>query len=111
MKQHPSSALAFLAFTLSTWVDGERAEYCQQWATYWQSGGEKPGKGPVLGTMRKDSDAFVFGEALACVRYGWESKAASHLARVQRRMKATPALVRFTLAAYVGAPQVRDGRQ
>lgn len=106
-----STALAYLAFRLSQWVDGERAEYCQQWAAYWQSGEGKPSKGPHCGQPLKDSDFFVFCEALAVVKFGWISKAEIHLQRVNRRMSATPVLTRFPLAARVGAPQVRDGKQ
>lgn len=111
MNTHTSPSLALLAFTLSTWVEGEHAPYCQAWAAYWGGTGDKPGKGPKIGQCRRDSDAYVYSEALACVVYGWEGKAAAHLARVQRRMKETPVLVKFPLAASVGTPQVRTGRE
>ena len=106
-----SSSLQYLAFTLSTWVEGERAAYCQAWAAYYGGTGERPGKGPANGQPRKDSDFFVFCEALAAVKFGWERKAAAHIERVERRMRQTPVLVKFPLAAAVNVPQVRDGKQ
>lgn len=110
--QHQSPSLAFLAFTLSTWVEGERAAYCQAWAAYWGGTGNKPGKLDAGGGVpRKDSDYHVFSDALACVKFGWEGKAAAHLARVQMRMKATPLLNKFPVAARVGTPQPRDGKE
>lgn len=111
MSTHTSPSLAFLAFTLSTWADGDKAAYCQAWAAYWGGTGDKPGKGPKLGQPVKDSDGFIFSEALACVKFGWEGKAAAHLERVVRRMKATPVLTKFPLAVSVGTPQVRTGRE
>ena len=106
-----SPSLQFLAFTLSTWVEGERAAYCQAWAAYYGGTGDKPGKGPANGQPRKDSDFFVFCEALAAVKFGWERKAAAHIERVERRMRQTPVLVKFPLALAVNVPQVRDGKQ
>jgi len=106
-----SDDLSRLAALLSTWVEGERAEYCKAWAEYWKSEtAEKPGKGVGVGTPRKDSDYHVYSEALACVTFGWEGRASLHIERVQRRMRTTPVLRKFPLAARAGVPQVRDGK-
>lgn len=103
-------ALARLADLLSTWVDGERREYCLMWAAYHRGNGEKPGK-PGDGVPRKDSDFYVYSEALACVRFGWASKAHLHEERIERCMRRTPKLEKFPLAVRVGVPQPWDGKE
>jgi hypothetical protein len=111
MQNPPCYSLEILAAALSAWVEGEHAAYCKDWATYWEGKGEKPGKGPAIGQPLKDSDAHVYSEALACVKFGWKGRAHAHLERVKRRMKTTPLLTKFPLAARVGVPQVWDGKQ
>ena len=110
---HQSASLAFLAFRLSQWVEGERAEHCLAWAKYYSSEVEmeKPGRGPSNGVPLKDSAFDVYCNALACVKFGWEDKADSHLKRVNMRMKNTPVLRKFPLAVRVGTPQVRVGKE
>lgn len=108
---HQSTPLAFLAFRLSQWVEGERADYCKAWAAYYAGEGDKPGRGPANGVPLKDSAFDVYCNALACVKFGWEDKANSHLERVNRRIKSTPVLTRFPLAARVGTPQPRVGKE
>ena len=108
----PNHALAELAARLSAWVvPGELQAYCSAWAAYWNGECEKPGKGPANGQPLKDSAFDVYCNALACVKFGWEDKADSHLKRVNLRMKSTPVLRKFPLAARVGTPQVRDGKE
>ena len=108
----PSHALSELAALLSVWVaPSELQADCSAWAAYWKGEGDKPGKGPANGVPLKDSDYHVFSEALACVKFGWERKADAHLERVNRRMKSTPVLTRFPLAARVGTPQPRAGKE
>lgn len=103
-------ALARLADLLASWVDGERREYCLSWAAYHRGNGEKPGK-PGDGVPRKDSDFYVYSEALACVRFGWASKAHLHEERIERCMRRTPKLEKFPLAVRVGVPQPWDGKE
>ena len=105
-----TSALSSLASLLSTWVDGERSEYCLAWAKYYKEGGEKPGKSGDKPAF-KDSDYFVYQEALACVRFGWASKAHLHAERVDRCMRRTPKLTKFLLAARTYVPQPWDGKE
>ena len=105
-----TSALSSLASLLSTWVDGERSEYCLAWAKYYKEGGEKPGKSgdkPAL----KDSDYFVYQESLACVRFGWASKAHLHAERVERRMRQTPKLEKFPAGRVWSIPQPWGGKR
>ena len=108
----PNHALAELAALLSAWVvPVELKADCRAWAAYWKGEGDKPGKGPANGQPLKDSAFDVYCNALACVKFGWEDKADSHLKRVNMRMKNTPVLTRFPLAVRVGTPQVRDGKE
>ena len=105
-----SSALANLAVLLSIWVEGDRREYCLSWARYYREGGEKPGKSgdkPAL----KDSDYFVYQEALECVRFGWSSIAHQHAERVERRMRQTPKLEKFPAGRVWSIPQPWDGKR
>lgn len=110
MKPHTNQQLAHLASVLSTWVDGELAAYAMQWAAYRAGTGEKPGRGPYMGNPMKDSDYWVFTEALACVRFGWASKAEAHLGRVELRMKSNPKIARFMVVPAAVIPQVRTGK-
>lgn len=105
-----TSALSSLASLLSTWVDGERSEYCLAWAKYYKEGGEKPGK-PGDGVPRKDSDFWVYCLALECVRFGWASKAHLHAERVERCMRRTPKLEKFPAGRVWSIPQPWDGKR
>lgn len=111
--QEESVDLARLANILSTWVEvgSEHYEYCRAWADYWIGDREMPGKGIATGTPRKDSDFHVYSDALACVTFGWSGRVSYHIERVQRRMRENPLLDKFPLAARVGVPQVREGKE
>lgn len=108
----PNARLASLANLLATWPDREDLrQSCLEWEAYWRGkSSEKPA--PVkTGVAFRDSDYHVFCEAFACVRFGWASKAHLHTERTERRMRQTPVLTRYPLAARVGTPQVRDGKE
>lgn len=114
MKHTPPNAdLSALATLLASWLhDGFLKGDCEVWSAYWAGKrAEKPRNRTGLGQPRKDSDFHVFSEALACVKFGWEARAAYHTERVERRMKKTPVLEKFPLAARVGVPQVRTGKE
>ena len=110
MKPNTNKQLAHLAAVLSTWVDGELADYAMQWAAYRAGTGDNPGRGPYIGNPMKDSDYYVFTEALACVRFGWAGKAEAHLARVGLRMKYHPKITHFMIVPAAVIPQVRTGK-
>lgn len=112
-KPKTSPKLSALATLLASWLHPSTLQDdCIALEQYWKGERhEKPVAYSKLGVPRKDSDFHVFSEALACVRYGWEGKADQHTERVKRRMKNTPILIKFPLAARVGVPQVRDGKE
>jgi hypothetical protein len=110
MKPHTNTNLAHLAYVLSTWVDGDLSTYAIAWASYRAGTGELPGPGPSIGNPVRDSDYWVFTEAMACVRFGWAGKAEAHLNRVEFRMKYTPKITRFSIVPIPVIPQVRTGR-
>ncbi len=114
----PNTALHPLAKRLAQWLPADAPEYaelrarCEDLAAFHI--GELQSTEPrrfKLAAPLKDSDYFVFCEALLACEYGWLGKAHLHLERVERRMKARPVLVFRYAARVAGVPQVRDGKE
>jgi hypothetical protein len=111
-KLPPQPNCTALAAHIAGWLEESpiQAE-CYAWYLYWSGEGFKPETLVKVPTPLKDSDFFVFVNALNCVRYGWESLADGHINKVLIRQKATPVLNRFPVAVRVALPQVRDGKR
>ncbi len=115
MSLKPHTAIHPLAKRLAQWLPAEHAElraHCEALAAFHIGEDKSVEKRRfTLPAALKDSDYFVFCEALLACEYGWVGKAHVHLERVERRMKARPVLV-FRYAARVAwVPQVRDGKE
>lgn len=111
----PHTALHPLAKRLAQWLPAEHTElraHCEALAAF-HIGEVKSVEGRrfTLPAALKDSDYFVFCEALAACEYGWVGKAHVHLERVERRVKNAPILVIRKAASVANIPQVRDGKE
>ena len=111
----PHTTLHPLAKRLAQWLPADQEQlraHCEAIAAF-HIGEVKSVEGRrfTLPAALKDSDYFVFCEALAACEYGWVGKAHVHLERVERRMKARPVLVFRYAARVAGVPQARDGKE
>lgn len=82
---------------------------CAAHAAYWNGSGPRPTHS-TMPIPVKNTDYYLFWQAIGCLRYGWAAKGAVCLESVERRMKARPVLRVISAATQTEVPQTRDGK-